>query len=278
MAEAKNIDDKLRDFQLNPNYENRTIVFYDFLGWRAKITEAGNDPQKIGDLRRIILRHTRSLGGIREYASPGVRFSTFSDNIVVTCEPERDATLHLITTLAAFQLAALADGFLIRGGLTVGAIYHDNVSVFGPGLNRAYELESQIAQVPRIIVDDQIRDIVGRDIVIINSSEEECFIDPFSIQFMDILISMEDMNVPKDVYSTLGFPSSGRRSLRGISANQFFGTPLSGIKSLIRTPLRDKEWNKVAWVYDRLANILGVPHASSYPRVHPTERDEPRRN
>jgi hypothetical protein len=270
MAEDKDIDEKLRDFQLNPSYENRSIVFYDFLGWRAKIAEAGDDPQKIGGLRRMILRHTRSLGGIREYASPGIRFSTFSDNIVVTCEPQRDATLHLITTLAAFQLAALAEGFLIRGGLTVGPIYHDNVSVFGPGLNRAYELESQIAQVPRIVVDDQIRDVVGREIFIINSSEDVCFIDPFSTTFMDILISMEDMNTP-DVYSTLGFPSSGKSSLKGISANQFFGTPLGGIKPLIRRPLRDKEWNKVAWVYDRLATILGVPHASSYPRVCPTE-------
>jgi hypothetical protein len=273
MTDDKQIDEALRDFQLNPSYENRAVAFYDFLGWRSKIAEAGNDPRKIGDLRRMILRNSRSLGGIQKHASPGVRFSTFSDNIVVSCEPERDAVLHLMTTLGSFQLAGLAGGFLIRGGLTVGPIYHDNVSVFGPALNRAYELESQIANVPRIVVDDQIRNIVGRNIYFINCSEDVCFIDPFSIEFMNVLKLIEGADAPtyKDVYSKLGFPSTGAQTLRSLSVDQFFGTPLSGIKPLIRRPLHDKEWNKIAWVYDRLARLLGVPPASSYPRVPFTE-------
>jgi|GEM_PF-4239266 len=274
MFDDKTVGERLRDFQFDPSYEIRTVAFYDFLGWRSKIAEAGNEPHKIGELRRIILRNTRSLSGIQEYASPGVRFSSFSDNIVVTCEPERDAILHLITTLAAFQLTCLAAGFLVRGGLTVDQIHHDGVSVFGPGLNRAYELESKIAKVPRIVVDESVLTIIGHNILFINSSEDVCFLDPFSIRFMELMLKMEDIDSPKtDVYSTLGFPVAGAGALRGISANQFFGTPLNGIKPLMRKPLHDKEWNKIAWVYDRLAKILGVPPASSYPRLRPPENE-----
>ena len=268
--EDDDVEKKRLDFQRNPSYETRAVAFYDFLGWRNKIAEAGNDPKRIGDLRRMILRNTRSLGGILQYASPGIRFSSFSDNIVVSCEVERDAILHLIATLASFQMASLGAGFLVRGGLTIGPIYHDSVSVFGPALNRAYELESQIAQVPRIVVDDNIFDIVDRHIVLI-SCEDVFFINPFSLGFMSILGDIEDVEERPDIYSSLGLSRGGRFSLKKMSADQFFGFPLTGIKPMLKIPTTDKEWTKIAWVYDRLASLLGMPPASSYPRVRRPE-------
>jgi hypothetical protein len=156
------IQEKIRDFQRNPAYERRVVAFYDFLGWRSKIAEAGTDPEKIGRLRRIILRHSRSLSGQQQHAAPEVRFSSFSDNVVVSQPANPKAISHLLATLGAFQLVSAADGFLIRGGATVGWIHHDNVSVFGPALNRAYELESTVAQVPRIVVDQSILDGLGK--------------------------------------------------------------------------------------------------------------------
>lgn len=42
---------------------------------------------------------------------------------------------------------------LIRGGITIGKIIHNEEMVFGPGINRAYELESKYAIYPRIIFD-----------------------------------------------------------------------------------------------------------------------------
>jgi hypothetical protein len=69
MPEEKDYQERLQEFLLNPSYENRAVAFYDFLGWRSKIAEAGDDPEKIGQLRRMILLHTRSLGGIVQQAS-----------------------------------------------------------------------------------------------------------------------------------------------------------------------------------------------------------------
>lgn len=44
-------------------------------------------------------------------------------------------------------------GLLIRGGLTVGELYHDENIVYGPAMIRAYEMENKMAIYPRIIVD-----------------------------------------------------------------------------------------------------------------------------
>ena len=37
-----------------------------------------------------------------------------------------------------------------RGGVAIGDIYHDDEAVFGPGLVRAYDIESNVAKFPRI--------------------------------------------------------------------------------------------------------------------------------
>jgi hypothetical protein len=45
---------------------------------------------------------------------------------------------------------------LIRGAVTSGPLYHSGGIVFGQGLVKAYEMESQMAKYPRIIVDDNL--------------------------------------------------------------------------------------------------------------------------
>src|ERR1700683_331379 len=121
---------KLRDYESNPRYERRGVVFYDFLGWQSEITSAGDDGEKIGRLRRILLLHSRLL----KVEGPVV-VSTFSDNVVISALQDKDATPVFLDTIAALQLHATAKGFLIRGGITVGDLIHDHEVVFGPALN-----------------------------------------------------------------------------------------------------------------------------------------------
>lgn len=49
----------------------------------------------------------------------------------------------------------LKNGFVARGAITYGDVYYDNERNiwFGPGMNKAYFLETQKAKFPRIIVD-----------------------------------------------------------------------------------------------------------------------------
>jgi hypothetical protein len=58
-----------------------------------------------------------------------------------------------LADLASIQASLARAGVFVRGGVTVERIHSSDTVVFGPGLIRAYRLESELAHVPRIIVD-----------------------------------------------------------------------------------------------------------------------------
>jgi hypothetical protein len=257
--------DKLRDFLRDPTYERKVVAFYDILGWRTEIEKAGNDSKKIGDLRRLILQHSRML---RLPVESPVNVSTFSDNIVISSVAHKEITPYFLREMATIQLMTMSMGFLMRGGITVGDIIHDEEVVFGPALNRAYELESKVAIYPRIVVDElvlKIGKIAGFDFV----EDGVHFLDPFTAGFFRHWFDRsEERDGPNPAFLQAGIPSVGR-SLTHVPGDIALREILEIVKRRIRSPLEDKEWEKVAWLFDRIARRLGVPLASSYPRVRP---------
>ena len=99
-------------------------------------------PKRIGKLRRLILSHTRVL---RMPIKAVVNVSTFSDNIVISTPVAEGNIPYFLQSMAVMQLMTTSLHFLLRGGISMGDIYHDEEVVFGPALNRAYELESKVA-------------------------------------------------------------------------------------------------------------------------------------
>lgn len=55
-----------------------------------------------------------------------------------------------------FQYKMLLNGFIIRGGISIGSFFSDRNMIFSKGLVNAYEIESKVSVVPRILVDDKI--------------------------------------------------------------------------------------------------------------------------
>jgi hypothetical protein len=256
--------ERLADFKRDPSYERRVVVFYDMLGWRSEIADAGNDPAKIGNLRRLILSHTRVLS--MPVKAP-VNVSTFSDNIVISTPVDRVNVPYLLRAIAIMQLMTTALHFLIRGGITVGNIYHDEEVVFGPAFNRAYELESQIAVYPRIIVEKEVLDI-GAVEGFHTLEDGVHFLDPFTSDFIKFwLDNSSDRDHSGNKFIDAGVPAAGKLPpLPGYVGLQVI---LDGMKPRIRSTLEDKEYSKVVWLFDRIARRLGQPLSSSYPRVRP---------
>jgi hypothetical protein len=254
------------DFKSNPSYKRRVVAFYDVLGWRSEIEKAGTDPAKIGDLRRLILSHTRVL---RMPVEAPVNVSTFSDNIVISTPVSPTNVPYFLRSIAIMQLMTASLHFLLRGGITVGDIYHDDEVVFGPALNRAYHLESRVADVPRIVLDPEVLKI-GKIEGFHAVQNGITFLDPFTSEFLQFwLDNSSDRNENGAKFSEAGVPSSGKLPpLPGYVGLQGI---LNGLKPTIRGPLAEKEYRKVAWLYDRIAERLGQPLSSSYPRVYPVD-------
>lgn len=97
---------------------------------------------------------------------------TFSDCAYIVYDfkdgiEEHRKDIRKLARIALYNTEALvneflSEGFLVRGGATLGKVYYESERslIFGPGINRAFTLENDIAKFPRIIVDDCIVDLV----------------------------------------------------------------------------------------------------------------------
>jgi hypothetical protein len=207
MPERTHTSEKLADFLEDPPYQRRVVIFYDVLGWRSHIETAAGDVKKIGELRRLIVRSHRSLWLRHQF---NMRISVFSDNFVITQAISGNTPL-LLTLLAFQQIAAAMKGFLLRGGVTVGDVVHDDECVFGPGLNRAYELESTIAHYPRFALDRDVVDELGNigDLAVLE--DDIVFLDPFRLGFMDYMKDQHE-EIDRDLVLQAGLPAPGKHA------------------------------------------------------------------
>jgi hypothetical protein len=170
-----------------------------------------------------------------------VEVTTFSDNVVISANKPKKSLPRFLSMAVGLQLATTMQGFLMRGGITMGNIVHDKRAVFGPALNRAYELESKIAKYPRVIFDPDIPEL---NVNIEHTAVENGlrFLDPFTLECM-IWCGDSDL------------------SRLAIIQNH--------LDARLAQPLADKEFEKLAWLYDRIATQLNVPSAISRTRTRP---------
>jgi hypothetical protein len=264
MDRDKDSPDKLDDFERDLKWERRVVAFYDILGWRNHIRDAGNDPKKVGELRRIILLHSRL---VRLPVEEPAKVSTFSDNIVISIRPTKFVP-YFLRALALFQLMTANRGFLLRGGVAVGDVIHDDEVVFGPALVQAYDLESRIAKFPRIVLQKELFEF-GEFKGFHAHEDGLYFLDPFTVDTVRYFLHEDDQKGPRNPkHREYGLPAHGK-SLKDIPPDYFLRDILEQLKKRIRSPLNDEDWEKAAWLFDRIASRLGAPRAASYPRIRP---------
>jgi hypothetical protein len=158
-----------------PAVSDHLVAFVDLLGFAALIESSDEVArQKIAGLLKKLaslrgdfaFRSDKKTEGTTTYIEPAV--SSFSDCIVVSFDlaklDDHDTGLYIAWQLLGrwfgeIGLDALQMGCLLRGGVTIGPLFHENGVVFGSGLVRAYRMESESARYPRIIVSQSV---IGR--------------------------------------------------------------------------------------------------------------------
>lgn len=131
------------------NYMPRVVAFVDILGFGQAVTDAEKDADH---LKQIL----KALQAVRSapFHSPvaGLRTQNFSDSLILSANCTCDGLWSVLLCIKELALQLLELGLLIRGGVTIGKIHHDEQSVFGTGVNDAYRLESKVAKYPRIVL------------------------------------------------------------------------------------------------------------------------------
>lgn len=106
----------------------------------------------------VLYRNNQTLA-----SSPYRKIKTkiFSDNIIMAIPLDSSDDTNNLNLLIAFvsvsqNYANVLYSWLVRGGIAVGNLFIDDIFVWGTGLLRAYELESQVAFYPRVVVDENV--------------------------------------------------------------------------------------------------------------------------
>jgi hypothetical protein len=130
------------------------VGFIDFLGFRGMVEEdAGiEEPRYLPlILDALALVEARVVG-------TGLELSQFSDSVVISSAFTPSGVNALVTTVRDLQRLLAERGISVRGGVDFGRHYAQDGRLFSMALVKAYELESRRAQVPRVLMSDNLLD------------------------------------------------------------------------------------------------------------------------
>ena len=154
---------------------NSVFAFVDILGYKDLIheTQGSTEEQKLLIRLHDALSSSRKCLGDDDGDSPKThqepsekdRFvlRAFTDNIAIGWPIVHDGESELggaFEDLAFFQLEMANTGFFVRGAISVGSLYLDEIVVFGNALMESYEGETSLARDPRIVLTQSARHYV----------------------------------------------------------------------------------------------------------------------
>lgn len=146
---------------MSVNYNNRYVAFLDILGFKNMVCESEKNLQ-ILDVINKALDYTRTIQhenyeGEYPMSELGKQVSVFSDSIVISYKMETGgAGFNVLVDLIYICNDLLSLGILVRGGVTIGQLIHEDNKCFGPAMVEAYRIETKIAKYPRIIIDPEV--------------------------------------------------------------------------------------------------------------------------
>jgi hypothetical protein len=234
-------------------YERRLVGFADVLGWREHIIETLENPGRLNFLKGIVESWAYQARSDYSVGYGGLRVSSFSDNVVYSQEVLNPMTL--LARMATMQLAAAGGGFWMRGGVTIGKIIHTKDCVFGPALNRAYEIEDTVAVYPRIVIDHNVIEECGSIVDFVVNEDGTYFLDPFTASYLQSM-----RNAPDG--AEFCRPLGSRKHIQSI------GTHLrKDISRVVKLGAEKEEaTKKLLWLYFRLATNF---HSSEFSEFFP---------
>lgn len=152
-------------------YEDRIILFIDFLAFKEIVDETAEDAEAL----RRLLSAMDALAEIgRDTSIRSQRVSQFSDSIVVSYRVDEVSGVFWLLVEMAWAVIDLASrGYLLRGAVTFGRLFHSEQHVVGPAMVKAYLMESKEAKYPRIIVDPALLKVARRNRAEQHSPAEE---------------------------------------------------------------------------------------------------------
>jgi hypothetical protein len=117
------------------------------------------------------------------------QFGAFSDHFVYSTPQSGGLGFLLLSTVSKLVIDLLHVGFLTRGALVVGDLYHRDNVIFGPALIEAFNIERGEAFYPRILLSEpvikELSEYDMRDLgpVVVTDLTGRLVMNPFPLPF-----------------------------------------------------------------------------------------------
>ncbi|WP_229275774.1 hypothetical protein [Burkholderia pseudomallei] len=168
------------DSPRHAEYEERVVAFVDVLGFKEIIKRSATEPELVRKVHHALDVRNNDWATVFA-ADVGLdmpasdfqdRLHSFSDFVVVSVRPDIREIGLMVYIIFKICRQLLVSGFLSRGGIAKGLLYHRDDSgkdseagppmVFGPAFVEAYLFESSHADGPRVILQNKVREHILR--------------------------------------------------------------------------------------------------------------------
>lgn len=137
------------------------VAFIDVLGTKEKILISETDSLNIvHNSYNEAIKYMEMIFNKDWFDNRRPKVKIFSDNIILYCpvlnNDYKIAFIDVLMLVGMIQTQFLNNGYLVRGGITAGSFFADDIMAWGSALVEAYKLESDCAIYPRIIISSSI--------------------------------------------------------------------------------------------------------------------------
>lgn len=135
------------------------VAFIDLLGFSSMVVhdcEAPNGEQKYIESLYGCHIKTRNL----KAEHPDLQLIQFSDSVVFALPYSVNNYVSIISMISDYQYNLLKNGILCRGGVSYGKHFFTEGFLFSNGMIEAYRLESKVALSPRVVISNDLFELV----------------------------------------------------------------------------------------------------------------------
>jgi hypothetical protein len=148
-----------------PAHRLSYCAFLDILGFSARLRSSYRDGKENELLQRFHGIFNKKITSLKSDAQESLLYlKSFSDNVLLA-PPQFSDDLEsefgfILWSIKEYQYEMALQGFFIRGGLSVGKLFVDDNSVYGEALLDAYDLETNVAVNPIVVLSDDAMKLV----------------------------------------------------------------------------------------------------------------------
>ena len=143
------------------DYRQSYLAYVDILGWKNIVDQIGSDFDRFDAIigafnalqsHEVFDEFARDVAKNVPFNLPPPHHFVASDTIILSTSDDARSLFALVLSCGRLCADLLGRGFLTRGAIVRGKLYHKGRVIFGEALTNAYLIEKRSARYPRVVI------------------------------------------------------------------------------------------------------------------------------